>query len=168
MKKITIVQSSLKKDSNTSIVCKLFKEKAISYWIDINYIDLRDIKLEFCDWRDLLDYNVDLQDSYKFLEESESVIFWMPVYQYSMSWVLKNFIDICGLALKWKRIWVIVNAWGPNCYMASRDLLDALYYEYGTLNISPTPYSWSMDFKGWELVNDKVIEKLDQLIKKIK
>jgi len=30
--------------------------------------------------------------------------------------------------------------------MASRDLFDALYYEYATTNIAPTPYSWSMDF----------------------
>jgi NAD(P)H-dependent FMN reductase len=92
----------------------------------------------------------------------------MPVYQYSMSGVLKNFIDIVWGSLKWKEIWVIVNAGWPNCYMASRDLLDALYYEYWTTNISPTPYSWSMDFKDWELVNSKVIEKLEQLIEKIK
>ena len=164
MKKITIVQSSLREKFNTSIVCKLFEEKAISAWIELNYIDLRNIELEFCNGKDLSEYTDDLQKSYKILEESESIIFWMPVYQYSMSWVLKNFIDICGGALKWKKIWVIVNAGWPSCYMASRDLLDALYYEYATINIAPTPYSWSMDFADGKLVNNKVIKKLDELI----
>lgn len=168
MKKITIVQSSLNKDSKTSIVCKLFEKKLIESWFETNYIDLRDIELEFCNARDFSEYNNDLQNSYKILEDSDSIVFWMPVYQYSMSWVLKNFIDICGWALKWKKIWAIVNAWWPNCYMASRDLFDALYYEYWTTNLSPTPYSWSMDFKDWELVNEKVIQKLDEFVDVIK
>jgi len=168
MKKLTIVQSSLRVNSNTSIVCKLFEEKAKKSGLEVEYIDLREIELEFCNGKDLSEYSSDLQKSYKIMEESETIIFGMPVYQYTMSGVLKNFIDICGWALKWKKIWVIVNAGWPNCYMASRDLFDALYYEYATLNLSPTPYSWTMDFKDWELVNSKVIEKLDELIEKIK
>lgn len=168
MKKITIVQSSLRKGSHTEIVCREFETKAKNVWLEVNYINLLDIELEFCNWKDLSEYTPDLQESYKLLEESDSIIFWMPVYQYTMSGVLKNFIDICGWALKWKKIWVIVNAWWPNCYMASRDLFDALYYEYATTNIAPTPYSWSMDFADWKLVNTKVLDKLDELVKNIK
>ncbi|MDC0506266.1 hypothetical protein OAN96_01575, partial [Candidatus Gracilibacteria bacterium] len=88
-------------------------------------------------------------------------------YQYSMSGVLKNILDICGGALKEKHIGVIVNAGGPNCYMASRDLLDAMYYEYQTQNIAPTPYTWWMDFKDGKLVNEKAAAKLDELVAKI-
>ena len=167
MKKITIVQSSLRDNSNTSIVCKLFEEKAKNAWLEVSYIDLRNIELEFCNGKDLWEYTSDLQKSYKTMENSHAIIFWMPVYQYSMSWVLKNFIDICGGALKWKQIGAIVNAGWPNCYMASRDLLDALYYEYATTNIAPTPYTWSMDFKDSKIVNPKVWEKLDELVQNI-
>jgi multimeric flavodoxin WrbA len=41
-----------------------------------------------------------LQDAYKRIEDAEAIIFGMPVYQYSMSGVLKNFVDICGGAMK--------------------------------------------------------------------
>jgi len=167
MKKIAIVQTSLREGSNTDIVCKAFIEKAEKKWLDITSIDLRDLKLEFCDGRNLDEYNSDLQNTYTQLEEVDAIVFWMPVYQYSMSWVLKNFIDICGWALAGKQIWIIVNAGGPNCYMASRDLFDALYYEYATKNLAPTPYSWSMDFKDGKLINTKVEEKLEELIKSI-
>ena len=167
MNKITIVQSSLRKGSHTEIVCREFESKAKEAWLEVNYISLTDIELEFCDGRDLWEYNDDLNTAYKTMEESDVIIFGMPVYQYSMSWVLKNFIDVCGLATKGKKIGVIVNAGWPNCYMASRDLLDALYYEYATTNIAPTPYSWFMDFKDWKLVNDKVVKKLDELVESI-
>jgi len=168
MKKITIVQSSLRKGSHTEIVCREFETKAKDAWFDVSYINLVDIELEFCEGRALWEYNADLNTAYKTMDESEVIIFGMPVYQYSMSWVLKNFIDIVWWSLKSKKVWVIVNAGWPNCYMASRDLLNALYYECATTNISPTPYSWFMDFKDWKIVNEKVIEKLEELVEKIK
>lgn len=167
MKKITLIQSSLRENSNTSIVCTEFVTKAIEAWLDVSYIDLRESKLQFCDGRLFEDYNDDMQDAYKTMEESEVIIFGMPVYQYSMSGVLKNFIDVCGWALSGKYIGAIVNAWGPNCYMASRDLFDCLYFEYATKSLAPTPYSWSMDFSDGELINDQVHQKIDELIANI-
>jgi FAD reductase [NAD(P)H] len=81
-------------------VCKLLEEKARAAGLYIVYIDLRDIDLEFCDGRDFGDYNETIQKAYRDLEPVEAVIFGMPVYQYSMSGVLKNFIDICGGAIE--------------------------------------------------------------------
>lgn len=168
MKKIAIIQSSLRTPSNTDIVCQEFKKKARAAGLEVTYIDLREVELEFCDGRHLGEYNQSLQEVHRQMEDSEAVIFGIPVYQYSMSWVLKNLIDICGGALKEKAVGAIVNAGGPNCYMASRDLFDCLYYEYATTSIAPTPYTWSMDFKDGEIINDKVLTKLDELVEKIK
>jgi hypothetical protein len=52
--------------------------------------------------------------------------------------------------------------------MASGDLFNALQFEYSTTNIMPTPFSWFMDFKDGELINEKVREKLIELAQKIK
>ena len=167
MKRITIIQSSLREKSNTSIVCREFEKRALAKWLEINYIDLRDLEMEFCTGKPLDEYTQDLQDTYTSMEDSQAVVFGMPVYQYSMSWVLKNFIDICGGAIKWKQVGTIVNAGWPNCYMASSDLFNALFYEYGCVGIMPTPYTWSMDFKDGSISNEKVLSKLDELADKI-
>lgn len=167
MKKISVIQSSLRKDSNTSIVARTFAEKCDAKWLHVHYIDLRDVKMDLCDARPLDEYSADIQKVYEIMQNSEAVIFGMPVYQYSMSGVLKNFIDICGWALQDTSVGVIVNAGGPNCYMASQDLFNALQFEYATSSIMPTPYTWSMDFKDGQIVNEKVISKLDELAEKI-
>lgn len=167
MKKIAIVQSSLRQESNTGIVCREFEKRAKDAGLEVVYVDLRDVELEFCDGRDFGEYNETLQDAYKKIEPAEAVIFGMPVYQYSMSGVLKNFIDICGGAMAANRVGAIVNAGWPNCYMASQDLFNALQFEYACTSIMPTPYTWSMDFKDGELVNEKVQSKLDELVEKI-
>ena len=167
MKKITVIQSSLRKDSNTAIVARKFAEQCDGLGLHVKYVDLRDVKRDLCDARPLEEYSQDIQNVYRIMDESEAVIFGMPVYQYSMSGVLKNFIDICGKALETKSVGIIVNAGGPNCYMASQDLFNALQYEYATTNIMPTPYTWSMDFKNWEIVNEKVLSKLEELASKL-
>lgn len=123
--------------------------------------------MDLCDARPLDEYSADIQKVYEIMQSSEAVIFGMPVYQYSMSGVLKNFIDICGGAMKNKSVGVIVNSGGPNCYMASQDLFNALQFEYATTSIMPTPYTWSMDFKDGQIVNEKVLSKLDELVEKI-
>lgn len=123
--------------------------------------------MQFCDGRKFEEYNPNLQSMYAQMEESEAIIFGMPVYQYSMSGVLKNILDICGGALKQKYVGIIVNAGWPNGYMASQDLFNALQFEYATTNIIPTPYSWFMDFENGKLVNEKVIKKLDDLVGQI-
>ena len=167
MKKITIVQSSLREGSHTAIVCRAFAEKCDAMWIHVHYVDLKNVKMDFCDARPLEGYSKEIQDVYQIMEGSEAVVFGMPVYQYTMSGVLKNFIDIAGGALAGKAIGVIVNSGGPNTYMASTDLFNALQFEYATTNIMPTPFTWSMDFKDWEIVNEKVLSKLDELASKI-
>jgi multimeric flavodoxin WrbA len=110
MKRIAIVQSSLREASNTSIVCREFEERAKAAGLEVEYIDLRDIEMEFCDGRELSKYSDDLQDAFKRLEDAEAIIFGMPVYNYSMSGVLKNFIDICGGAMAQNSVGVIINA----------------------------------------------------------
>ncbi len=167
MKKITVIQSSLRKDSNTAIVARKFAEKCDGLGLHVKYVDLRDVKMDLCDARPLDGYSQDIQNVYNIMDESDAIIFGMPVYQYSMSGVLKNFIDICGKSMEAKAIGVIVNAGGPNCYMASQDLFNALQFEYATTNIMPTPYTWSMDFKDGEIVNEKVLSKLDELANKL-
>ena len=167
MKKIAIIQSSLRKESNTHIVCRKFAEICDAKWLDVTYIDLRNIKMELCDARPLEQYSDDLQKVFAKLQEQEAVIFGMPVYQYTMSGVLKNFIDICGWAVAGKPVWIIVNSGGPNTYMASQDLFNALQYEYATTSIMPTPFTWSADFKNGEIVNEKVLEKLEALAGKL-
>jgi len=167
MKKITIIQSSLRKESNTAIVCRAFAEKCDALGIHVHYVDLKDVEMELCDARPLEEYSETMQKVYEIMDSSEAVIFGMPVYQYSMSGVLKNFIDICGKATAAKPVGAIVNAGGPNCYMASADLFNALYFEYACTSIAPTPYTWSMDFKDGKIVNEKVMSKLDELAQNI-
>jgi NAD(P)H-dependent FMN reductase len=75
MKKIIIVQPSLRKQSYTHTVCDLvIKECAKRNDLEVQYIDLRERELEFCDGRDISKYNADLQGDYTSIKGSDIVI----------------------------------------------------------------------------------------------
>ena len=171
MSKLLIIQGSLNKNSKTSIiideVVKILKEKSVNYEL----IDLRKIELQFCDGRDLKEYNEDLQNAYKLMKSADGYIIGMPVYCYSVSGPLKNFLDITCGAMEGKVCGIVCNAGGVMSYLASAELMKILSYEVSCLSIQPTTYAYGNDFKDGKIVNEKVIEKaknmIENLIKRI-
>ena len=167
MSKIIVIQGSLNKNSKTAIivdeVVKLLKEKNINHEI----IDLRKLRLEFCDGRDLKDYNEDLRNAYKLIEEASAYIIGMPVYCYSVSGVLKNFLDITCSAMEGKFAGIVCNAGGAMSYLASADLMKILSYEVHVLSVQPTVYAHGNDFQDGKIANPKVLEKAKHMIERL-
>lgn len=167
MSKIIVIQGSLNKDSKTAVildeVIKVLKEKNISYEL----IDLRKLELQFCDGRKLEEYNNDLQNAYKLMESGDGYIIGMPVYCYSVSGVLKNFLDITCGAMEEKCAGIVCNAGGVMSYLASAELMKILSYEVSCLSVQPTVYGWGNDFKGGEIVNQKVLEKARLMVERL-
>ena len=167
MSKLILIQGSLNPNSKTSIildeVAKILKEKNIDY----ETIDLRKLKLEFCDGRDLKEYNQDLQNAYKLIESAGGYIIGMPVYCYSVSGVLKNFLDITCSAMENKYAGIVCNAGGVMSYLASADLMKILSYEVHALTVQPTVYAWGDDFKNGKITNEKVLHKAVHMVEKL-
>ena len=78
--KILLLQPSLRKNSLTSEILQEFQNLLVGneYFRSENYevktIDLREIELEFCDSRDIKDYNTDLQDIFQEIQDSDILI----------------------------------------------------------------------------------------------
>lgn len=167
MSKLVVIQGSLNKNSKTSIivdeVINILKEKSINYEL----IDLRKIELQFCDGRKLEEYNQDLQNAYKLMESAKGYIIGMPVYCYSVSGPLKNFLDITCGAMEGKVCGIVCNAGGVMSFLASADLMKILSYEVGCLSVQPTAYAYGNDFKDGKIVNQKVLEKASKMVGKL-
>lgn len=167
MSKLTLIQGSLNADSKTALlldeIIKILKEKSIKY----DLIDLRKIKLEFCDGRKLEQYNSELQNAYKLMEESKGYIIGMPVYCYSVSGPLKNFLDItCGTMEK-KFVGIACAAGGAMSYLASADLMKILSYEVHAISVQPTVYASGGDFKDGKIVNEKILYKAKDMVERL-
>ena len=111
MRKVLIIQGSLNPKSKTAIVIRE-AEKILdsSNGIEFQTLDLRSFNMQFCDGRKLHEYNFDTQKSYEMVDKADGLIIGMPVYCYSVSGPLKNFIDITSSAMEGKAAGIICTA----------------------------------------------------------
>lgn len=167
MSNIVLIQSSLSKGSKTSLLIdetvKVLKEKNI----DFEVIDLRKIEMQFCDGRKIEEYNLDLQKAYKLIKSAKGYIIGMPVYCYSLSGVLKNFLDITCSAMEGKVTGIICSAGGAMSYLASADLMKILSYEVHVLSVQPTVYASGGDFENGMIKNEKVLKKISDMVENL-
>ncbi len=164
MAKILIVQGSLSPHSKTATVVNEAEKILQARKIDCDLMDLRSLNLQFCDGSRLSDYNPDVQEAYHRVEAADGYIFGMPVYCYSVSGPLKNFIDLTSGAMENKVAGIICNAGGARSFMASADLVKILLYESNVLTVQPIVGTVGQDFENGRLINPKVVSKLQGMI----
>lgn len=162
---ITIIQTSLSKNSNTSKVCSKALEILKRKGIDSKLVDLRDIEFELCDGRKIEEYSKDMQELAKKLENSKGYILAYPVYNYSISGVCKNFIDIFSYCMDSKFVGIINNSGGiRSANEGVSEVMKSLGMHNNVTTVQPIVHTWKGDFEGDEIKEEKVLEKLNLMI----
>ncbi len=159
-----MIQGIMSKDSRTAILVRDTAQELERRHLENETLDLRDLDLQFCDGRSLQEYNQDMQNAYKKLEQAEAFIFGMPVYCFSVSGPLKNFIDITSGAMENKVAGILCNAGGNHSYMASAELSKILAYESHVTVVQPAVYSNYEDYDDGGLAGEKVKSKIVDMV----
>lgn len=166
MKQVVVIQPSLRKQSFTYLLCKnfvYFCEKRDD--ISLHYIDLRERNLEFCDGRMIHEYNTHLQHDSKILKNADVIILGFPVYHYSISGVLKNYVDIMCDAFSEKQIDFLVVWLLRDCEMSYMNFFGSMQKKFGVKKVcEDTIYVREKDFLWEKLVNITEIAKIQSLV----
>ena len=99
MKKVLIISTSLRNNSNSDILAKSFGDGATAAGNEVEYVTLRDKKMEFCRGCfacQRLGKCVIKDDSNAIVDkmaEADVIVWATPVYYYSMSGQMKTLID---------------------------------------------------------------------------
>ena len=165
MQKILIIQGSLNPQSKTAILTGEAEKILVGFGgIESQTLDLRSFNMQFCDGRKLQEYNSDTRKAYEMVDKADGLVIGMPVYCYSVSGPLKNFIDITSSAMEGKALGIICTTGSSMSYLASADLAKILAYESHVLSIQPVVCSSYEDFRNGRLESQKVHEKLNKMI----
>lgn len=121
MKKVTVISTSLRKNSNSEILANEFMKGAKANGNEVNYINLKNIKMGFCigcfacqkTHKCVIKDGV-TKEMLKGICDSDVIVFVTPVYYYAISGQLKTFIDrmnpIYSMDYKFKDIYIISTA----------------------------------------------------------
>ena len=164
MSQVVLIQGSLNKESRTAVLVDHAAEEMKRAGLETTTLDLRNIQMEFCDGRSLKEYHPDMQQAYQTMRKADAFVIGMPVYCYSVSGPLKNFIDITSGAMEKKIAGILCNAGGNRSYMSSADLSNVLAYESHVTTVQPIVYSSSEDFDDHKLTGDKVQSKIREMV----
>ncbi len=164
MPRVILIQGSLNKESRTAVLVQHAEEELKLAGLETGLLDLRNIQMEFCDGRPLKEYHPEVQQAYQIIEHADAFIIGMPVYCYSVSGPLKNFIDITSGAMEKKVAGILCNAGGNRSYMASADLSNILAYESHVTTVQPIVYSSYEDYDDQILTGEKVKAKIREMV----
>lgn len=133
---------------------------------DIDFVDLNEIKLPFCDAGSAYaDKNVtDLQ---KRVESSDSIVFALPIYNYSINSSAKNFIELMGKTLTQKLIGFVCAAGGSNSYMSVMNFANNLMLDFRCLILPRFVYAQSKDFDEDQIKNKEIVERLNYFMEEL-
>jgi NAD(P)H-dependent FMN reductase len=170
MKKLLIIQTSLNKESKTAIVAKKAENIANNTpWIEVKYLDLREYDLQMCNWSKIEDYNADMNKIKDMVEEVDMYILAYPIYNYSFSWVCKNFIDVYSNFMNGKKLSIIQNSYSVRSFSDWFAELSKILSLHDNIEIVlPMVHSYFEDFDWNEVKNSKIIEKLTESIVNLK
>lgn len=130
----------------------------------IEIIDLKALKLPFCDGRHFLDYEEDVVATLKKVVEADVVVFGTPVFQASIPGSLKNFFDLLPQdALRETVTGIVVTAGSSKHYLMAEQHLKPILSYMKAVVVSTYVYILAEDFVGNDLVKDDVDLRLARL-----
>lgn len=164
--RLGLLQGSLSPDSHTAVVMRAVRDAAKDFTVE--WLDLRERNAEFCDGRDLEEYGEETRKLAAALATCDAYVIGFPVYNYSVSGVVKNVVDICSHGMRGKVAGLVSNSGGVRSFMASVDLMKILSYHDSIMVVQPTVHTWDQDFQDERLANPKVHEKIQAMLAAIR
>lgn len=167
LKKILHISGSLSPTSKSFLLIEQSMKMGKKKGYETELLDLRTLELPFCDGRKLEEYPQKLEPIHEQVEAADFVVFGMPVYCYSISGALKNFIDLFSRAFKNKRFGICAAAGSRMSYLATADLIKILGYESSATGVQPMVLTDHNDFRDGEIVDESIPERIERMLESL-
>jgi len=159
MKKVVLISTSLSATSKSALLIQSAAEQLKKSEV----IDLKELSIPFCDGRKIEDYSKEIQLLFKTIEEADSLVFGFPIYCYSISGVLKNFIDIFSQAMNGKRFGICAATGSKLSYLAIADLHKIMQFQSNAIGVFPAVVADYTDFEN-NKPNLDIKERLQRML----
>lgn len=166
MSQVVLVSSSLSASSRSAQLIEATAKRLQEKGKSVQIIDLKTISIPFCDGRSLGDYSPEIQALYKEIEGVDQIVFGFPIYCYSISGVLKNFLDIFSYAMKEKRFGICAAAGSKLSYLAIADLHKIMSFQSNAVAVQPAVLADYADFDG-EHPKEAIKERIDRMLQEL-
>lgn len=137
--------------------------------IEVEYLDMMDYDVQFCDGRDPANYSVDTKKVIDIVSTADFYIIGTPIFQGSITGVLKNLFDLISpIALRNKVMGFIANGGTFQHYLVIENQLKPIAGYFRAFVAPSYVYAQSEHFnQNNELVNTEVLNRISYLAEEV-
>jgi FMN reductase len=161
MPKYLVVSTSGNPDSNSRRMGRAAFVHLQKRKVDCTWIDISELNLPLCD-ADKCYLNPAAQKLNEAVETADGILIAAPVYNYDVAAAAKNMIELTGSAWEEKVVGFLCSAGGTSSYMAVMAYANSLMLDFRTVIIPRFVYATGDAFKGEEIVDKKVLTRIEQ------
>lgn len=136
---LLIISCSLHHSSKSRKLAHIIRDHYAHETYKCQFVDLADIELPHCDGDQAFGHPNVLQMQKK-VKEAEAIIMAVPIYNFSVSSVAKNLIELMGDTLQDKIFGFICSAGGQKSYMGVLHLANSLMLDFRCLIVPKFVY----------------------------
>lgn len=153
--------------AKTGIVVKKVLEEVRNKYpnIEVEYLDMMDYDVQFCDGRNPENYSVDTKKVIEMVSSADFYIIGTPIFQGSMTGVLKNLFDLMNpLSLRGKVMGFVANGGTYQHYLVIENQLKPIagflraYVAPGSVYVHGDHFN-----QNNELIDEDVLERISNL-----
>ena len=158
-----IVSTSLNPESRSRILARAAVERFEHRELPHEFVDLRERSLPQCDG-DSCYSDPGVVEMREKIESADGILIAMPVYNYNAASTAKNLVELTGKAWTDKVAGFICAAGGAGSYMSVMGLANSLMLDFRTLIIPRFVYATENAFRGDELADDTIQDRIEELV----
>jgi FMN reductase len=165
---VLVLSASLSPRSRSRALALLALEDAKRLaGVEASWLELRELRMEFCDGRPGSDYNADTRRLIAAVADADGILLAFPIYNYSCNAAAKNAVELAGEGFVRKRVGLLCAAGGQGSYMAPQMLAQSLILDFQTTVIPRYVYATGAHFEGETLVDREVRERITRLVQAV-
>lgn len=129
---------------------------------DIDFLDLRETPLPFCDGADAYS-DARAEAVLPRFVAAQGILVAAPIYNYSTNAALKNLIELTGRAWEGKIVGFLCAAGGMASYMSVMGIANSLMLDFRAVIVPRFVYASGAAFDAASIVDSEVARRVEQL-----
>lgn len=158
-----VISTSLNNESRSRIMARFgFELLSAPEGASVEFVDLREYPLPFCDGQYAYsDENVRRLAGK--IRRSDAVLVATPVYNFNVSSVLKNLVELTGKSWKDKIVAFLCAAGGRSSYMSVMSFANSLMLDFRCTILPRFVFCTAADFEGQTIAAPEVKKRISEL-----
>lgn len=161
---LLIISSSLHPHSKSRAMAKEAAEFAKSLDVSLEILDLMHMELPPCDGHSSYGHE-NVSKVASLISNADGILLATPIYNYSINSTAKNLIELTGSRWENKVVGFLCAAGGESSYMSIMGIASSLMLDFRCFIIPRFVYASGGAFKEGKLIDEKVRERIDALVR---